>query len=309
VAGLVVLGLSGIWSGAERSAPGDRLYSAKRAIEAVRLFAALSPESKAEACLDIGWRRLEEAGRVIREGRTSELAALVEDMSTAYTLALTYAERAGSRRIDHLAQSETRLAFDEVTRLAAQAGPPAASLLARVNLVLGGTSQGRRIVAVTIPQPTALARPTQLALIPGASPTPGVTAEGSPGAAATASPAAPPATSPTAQADATNPPRGATPSATSPASPFPPASPTAAASPSPATPVPPPSATPIRPKPVRRTATATAPPPPEEPSRTPKPWATDTPPPTAAPPTSRPGATPDPGIPTPSVEPPSPGLP
>jgi len=314
VVGLVLTGLVGLYRGAERAGPEDTLYPAKRGIEAVRLFAAFSPEAKAQVCLDVGWRRLEEAGQALRSGRTIDLADMVEDMTTAYTLALTFAEQSDDRRMANLAQSETELAVGELGRLAAQADPRAAALLRNVNLVLSGTGKGRKIVAVTAPSATATAGPTQVVAMPPASPAPAspTTEPGVPPAAPSAEPTAPATAQPPASPSPELPP-GPNASATPPVTARPPASPTLAPTALPTTAVPPPpSATRIKPKPQPPTATRTAAPP-SEPTRTPKPWATEPEPnPTAPPP--RPSATPEAGPeppPTeaPSAEPPTAGPP
>lgn len=299
VVGLVLAGLAGLYRGAEHAGPSDTLYPAKRAIEAIRLFTAYSPEDKAQVCLDVGWRRLEEAGQALRSGRTTDLAEMVHDMTTAYTLALTFAERSEDRRMANLAQSEAELAVGELARLAAHAEPRSAALLRNVNLVLSGTGKGRKIVAVTAPSAAATAGPTQVAAAPPASTVPASptfepTAPGVPTSEATA----PPAASPSPEL-----PPGPNASATPPATARPPASPTPPPTAPPTTTVAaPPTATRIKPKPEPPTATHTPAPP--ESTRTPKPWATELQPsPTAPPP--RPSATSDPSREPPPTEEPS----
>jgi len=314
VAGVVVaIGLLGLWRAAEIAGPTDALYPLKRAIESVRLLLAWSEEAKAGACLDLGWRRLQETGQVVRAGphSESELREMLEDLTAAYTLALTYAEQSDDRRTMFLAQSETRLAYDEIRRLASQSGAPDAALLRGVNLVISDDDRGqRRIVAMTSPPSPVVVAPTQVAIaVPG-------TAEPPP--AATATPVEGP------PAEPTEPPApGATPVSTAAIEPTatPPVATSAPASPTPVWPTvtaPPP--TPIKPNKPPSTATATALPPPSQtpgpvpsdpPTRTPEAWSTATPAqPTVTPSGRETPPTPDPRSPAPpSLEPPGPRAP
>lgn len=316
--GLVLAAALGLGAAIERAAPRDDLYPVKRSLESARALLSVTAAGRAEAYLELGWRRLREIEDLMAApaADAARLDGLLDDLATAYRLALAYAHQSGDDRVVFLAQSEARLAFDQIQRWAAVADARRARALRQVELVVRHPAPvGREILAVT----WSPAAPEQPPARHGAAGGPGAVAALVPlGVTAmappvVATPAAPEPTPPAAPSPA--PPTPAASPAVPPTAP--PTAPTVTAAPTaappvpsptvapPPTAVPPPSpeptARPGRPRPRPPTATAAPPP---LPSPTEEPWLTAT----AAPPRHTPdpwavSPTPPPASPTPDVPP------
>lgn len=318
----VLAGALGLGAAVERAAPRDDLYPLKRSLESARTLLSVTAAGRAEAYLELGWRRLREIEEIVAAPNAdgARLDGLLDDLATAYRLALAYAHQSGDDRVVFLAQSEARLAYDQLQRWAVRTDARRARALRQVELVVRDpAAPGREILAVTWAPADPQAPPAAVGVsgpggVAGIAPLQ-VSVMAPPAVGTQAPTASAPPVEPTAPPPSVAPPTPAAPTvAPSPSlPPPPPLEPTAAATTTVMPPAPEPTARTGRPRPRPPTATLAPPlPSPTEepwltataapPRHTPDPWAVSpTPPPPPASPT--PGAQPAPQAPRAPAEP------
>jgi len=193
-AALAALALAGIFAvgrAAQGAHPGDPLYGVKRALESAALAFTVSTDGKAEAWLDIGWRRLQDVAWVVDAGPRpvpeARLRAALGDVASAYNLALAHAGRSAGAQTAFKAQGQTQRAYQELQDLAGRADPGAARLIRRVSLVLGDTGRGEPRIVAMIGPPLVAVEPAA----PGRAPVRSAAGAATPAAAALLPPGAP----------------------------------------------------------------------------------------------------------------------